>query len=106
MSYRKYGNERHRGYASKKEAQRAADLDLLRRVGAVGEVKEQVPFVLIPKDEMGRAVRYLADFVYDERQNDGSWLPIVEDAKGARTPVYKIKKRLMWHVHKIRIREV
>jgi hypothetical protein len=45
--------------------------------------------------------RYVADFVYvrDEKR-------IVEDVKGLKTAVYKLKKRLMKAVHKIEIQEV
>jgi hypothetical protein len=45
---------------------------------------------------------YVADFVYDE---DGA--TIVEDFKSpaSRTPLYRLKKRLMWAVHGIDIRE-
>jgi hypothetical protein len=38
--------------------------------------------------------RYIADFIFDE-ERDGSWHPVVADAKGNITPVYKLKKKLM-----------
>ena len=47
-----------------------------------------------------RPVTYIADFVYYEGKKE-----IVEDVKGYRTDVYKLKKRLMWVVHGIEIRE-
>ena len=49
-----------------------------------------------------RACTYIADFVYfDEKGN-----LVVEDTKGMRTDTYIIKRKLMLHVHGIRIHEV
>jgi hypothetical protein len=58
--------------------------------------------VVIPKQKGERECKYIADFVYRDR--DGN--RVVEDCKGFRTPVYKLKKKLMLHVHGIRIVEV
>lgn len=96
----KYGNAATDGYASKREAKRAADLLILYRAGKIRNLKEQVPFLLIPKQDGERACSYVADFTYDENGQ-----AIVEDCKGARTDVYRIKRKLMLLVHKIRIRE-
>lgn len=48
-----------------------------------------------------RGVYYIADFVYS--LPDGSW--IVEDVKGMKTQEYIIKRKLMLHVHGIKILE-
>lgn len=80
----------------------------MERAGKIWGLQTQVPFPLIPKQrdpETGRAIRgveYVADFVYwtDSKTR------IVEDAKGYRTDVYKIKKKLMLQVHGIWIKEV
>jgi hypothetical protein len=61
----------------------------------------QVPFVLVEKSEHGRALKYLADFVYFQ---DGK--QVVEDVKGVRTPVYRLKKRLVAEKYGIEIREI
>lgn len=57
------------------------------------------------KDETGkiieRPVKYIADFVYEK---DGK--TVVEDAKGMKTDVYKIKRKLMLSIYGIRIQEV
>ena len=42
---------------------------------------------------------------YQERA-EGGWAPVVEDAKGVRTPEYIIKRKLMLYLHGIRVREV
>lgn len=93
-------------FDSRKEARRYQELRLLERSGAISDLKTQVPFLLIPaqKDDAGktieRAVMYYADFTYNE---GGQY--VVEDAKGCRTDVYKIKRKLMLSVYGIKIRE-
>lgn len=96
----KFGNEKWRGFDSKREGRRAQDLALLEKVGAIQELRCQVRFELIPKQDGERACTYIADFVYME---DGR--QIVEDAKGFKTEVYRIKKKLMLYRHGIAIRE-
>ena len=90
-----------RRFASQKEAARYCELRLLERAGQIQDLTTQVPFVLIEKSQYGRAIKYVADFVYTQ---DGR--KVVEDAKGVRTPVYKLKKRLMAETLGIEIAEV
>lgn len=97
----KYGNVKTGGYSSRKEAKRAAELKQLEKAGALTELKEQVRFELIPKNAVERSCAYVADFAYREGA-----LYVVEDCKGMRTPAYIIKRKLMLHVHGIRIKEV
>lgn len=103
----KYGAVRSGGYDSKKEHSRACQLQFMQRAGLIKNLKEQVRFELIPaqKDANGNDVKpccYFADFVY----NDLSGRQIVEDTKGVRTDVYKIKKKLMLQVFGITITEL
>ena len=53
------------------------------------------------KSKYGRSIKYVADFVYSR-----NGLTVVEDAKGVRTPVYRLKKRMMAEKYGIQIREV
>jgi hypothetical protein len=99
----KYGNKPTSGYASKRELNRALELQLLQRAGKIEDLREQVPFELIPKQDGERSCKYVADFVYAEMP---SGVRIVEDAKGYRDPVYRIKRKLMKFVHGITVREV
>ena len=101
----KYGNKRTNGYASMKEAERAGVLKLLEKCGAISDLKEQVKFELLPADGKLRPITYVSDFSYFEL-NDSSKTWVVEDVKGMRTAVYKLKKRMMWHLRGIRIREI
>ena len=88
-------------FDSKKEGARYAELQWLAKAGAIRDLRLQVPFELIPKQTGERAVRYIADFVYMENGK-----MIVEDVKGVRTDVYKIKKKLMLKVHCIKVKEI
>lgn len=87
-------------FDSKREANRYIELKLLERAGAIKDLRRQVPYVLINKSRYGRAIKYVADFVYYEYGK-----LVVEDVKGVRTPVYKLKKRLMAEVYGIEVKE-
>lgn len=87
-------------FDSKKEASRYRQLKLLERAKAIQDLKVHQKYPLIPKDEMGPEVRYVCDFTYYENGH-----LVVEDVKGYKTDVYKLKKRLMFREYKIKIRE-
>lgn len=101
----KYGNQKTNGYASKREAKRAQELKALEKAGKIFELQEQVKFELIPKQDGERACHYIADFTYLEQYKTVDSF-VVEDAKGYRDPIYRIKRKLMLQVHGIRVREV
>lgn len=110
VSKPKYRNRAVGGYSSAKEARRAQELKLLAKAGKISDLREQVPFVLIPGQKRNGAVerpcRYVADFTYLEPGPEyRPWATVVEDCKGYRTPEYKIKRKLMLWVHGIVIRE-
>lgn len=111
----KFHAHRTLGYASKKEARRAAELHLLASRGLITALREQVPFELIPAQRapdgtlLERPCSYVADFVYrDPSQPDADGQPslVVEDTKGLRTPEYIIKRKLLLFRRHIRIREI
>ena len=131
----KLNAEKCGGYDSKREERRAAELRLMQMGGKISNLREQVPYLLIPaiyKTEDGhlienvhekpkkelekefgkltlveRSVVYVADFVY---KKDGK--TVVEDAKGFKDPssaVYAkfvLKRKLMLYIHGIEVREV
>ena len=115
----KYGNKKTTvdgiQFDSKKEAKRWGELQLLLKAGRITEIERQVIFELAPSVKFSTspratpALRYVADFVYFEHYgNTGEvklWRAVVEDAKGFKTPDYKIKRHLMLAVHKIEVRE-
>jgi hypothetical protein len=98
----KYGNKRAKGYASGREAKRAAELQLLQKVGEIRDLEYQKKYVLIPKQDGERACTYTADFVYFDKAGKLH----VEDAKGFKTQQYIIRRKLMKFIHGIKIEEV
>lgn len=81
-------------YDSKREAQRAEELECMEASGMISNIREQVPFELQPaytnnKGKKIRPIIYIADFVYEQ---DGQ--TIVEDVKGVKTKEYMLKKKM------------
>jgi len=92
------------------EAERWKELTLLQTAGKIEGLQCQVSFDivvvatgLLPPDGAYRHEKvctYVADFTY--RENGRT---VVEDCKGVRTPVYKLKKKLLEITQGIVIRE-
>lgn len=101
----KYGNVntvKQGGYASKHEAEVAANLQALASRGLITDYKEQERIVLVPGNGKVRPIVWIADFVYIDQDKNKHYL----DAKGYRTPVYRLKKRLFQLLHNLDIEEV
>lgn len=83
-------------FDSKKEAKRYTELKILKKAGLIKELELQKVFEIQPKyrNNKGdniRAITYKADFFYYDIKREQY---IVEDTKGYRTDVYKLKKKL------------
>lgn len=82
-----------------KEATRCAELNVLQSSSVITHLKPQPIFVLqkkcIYEGKIIRPITYRADFTYIE---DG--IKVVEDSKGVRTDVFKIKRKML--LYKIR----
>lgn len=98
-------------FDSKKEAKVYGELKLLKQSGEIKDFSRQQTFELIPsqyeiingkKKCVEKPVQYKADFVVEHLDGEKS----VVDAKGMRTPIYVIKRKLMRYLHKINIKEV
>lgn len=75
-------------FDSKKEAERYVQLILLLRGGVIRDLELQPNFKL---EVAGKKVcTYRADFRYSENGSQ-----VVEDVKGMKTPVYKLKVKLL-----------
>ena len=76
---------------------------MLERAGVITELKRQVRILLIPQSKYGREIAYIADFSYRE---DGKL--VIEDTKSeaTKTPLYRLKKRLVAEKYGIEIKEV
>ena len=90
-------------FDSKAEARRWGELLLLQKSKQIRELERQTKFVIIPKSIYGRELCYYDDFTYfDVRKR--TW--VYEDVKGVKTPVYKLKKRLVAERYGIVITEI
>lgn len=83
-------------FASKKEAKRYTELKWLEKAKLIKDLELQKSFELQPKyvnnnREHIRAINYVADFFYYDNEKK---IYIVEDTKGFRTDVYKLKKKI------------
>jgi hypothetical protein len=97
----KYGNKKADGFDSKKEGRRYAELQLMERAGEISNLRRQIEFSLHVNGE--HICVYRADATYERNGR-----LVVEDVKSpaSKTPIYRIKKRLMAAVHGIEIEEV
>lgn len=123
----KYGNRKIKTedglvFDSKKEKERYDTLRLLERRGEIWNLKRQVRYLLLPKitekvpvqlktkvsykdSTLFRETAYIADFVYTDSEGN----EVVEDVKANewfQDPVYKLKKKLMYMIHHIKIKEI
>lgn len=94
-------------FDSIKEKNRYIELKLMERAGLIKDLKLQYEFELQPAFILNkkkiRKISYIADFYYfDNKLNDY----IIEDTKGMRTEVYKIKKKMFQYRYKKEIIEL
>lgn len=93
-------------FDSKKEANRYAELKLMERAGLIKGLQRQVRFELIPSFDVDgkhyRPTTYVADFVYTDVK---SGKQVVEDCKGFRTDIYRLKAKMFAHKFGVSILE-
>jgi hypothetical protein len=91
-------------FDSRKEADRYLVLKGMEEDGSIEDLRRQVRYELIPSFDVDgrhyRPVYYVADFVYVE---DGK--TVVEDVKGMRTDVYRLKSKLFARRYGMSIKE-
>jgi hypothetical protein len=112
-------------FPSKREAKRYGELKLLERAGEIRDLRLQPRFPLcVPGSDLTpiEIGVYIADFAYEQRTVRGikprfpgrtksaslsvEWNDVIEDSKGFRTPVYRLKKRMVEAQYDIQITEV
>ena len=112
-------------FDSKREATRYGELKLLEKAGHVRALRLQPRYALcalvIDQADVRNlntgttsprrtpVAEYIADFEYEECPSGGdsvTWHVVVEDVKGMRTTVYKLKKRWFEAQYQITIREI
>jgi hypothetical protein len=99
VDYRKV--KKVHGFDSKREYEVAVKLQALADRGIITELRKQVVFELIPKQDGMRRTTYRADFVYRDERGQ----VVVVDVKGFKTEIYRLKQKLMLWRHGIRILE-
>ena len=85
-------------FASAKEARRYSELRLLQRAGEITDLTRQPRYPIVINDV--KVCTYVADFSYLEK---GAARVTVEDAKGFKTDIFNLKRKLMWAVHNIEV---
>ncbi len=87
-------------FASTAEGTRYANLKHMERAGMIEGLVLQPRF---PLEVNGHRIgTYVADFLYYDNERQAR---VIEDVKGVRTPVYRLKKKLMLALHGIEITE-
>ena len=80
-------------FSSKREARRYTELLLLESAGEIRDIELQPAYPLLsptPDGSLVSTATYIADFRYVDIPTGET---VVEDVKGVRTQVYKLKKR-------------
>ena len=85
-------------FDSKREYSRWLDLVILQQAGKITGLDRQIPYKLSINGV--HICKYISDFTYFENGKK-----VVEDSKGYRTDVYKLKAKMMLAIHDIEILE-
>lgn len=91
-------------FDSKREADRYLVLKSMEEDGAIENLRRQIRYELVPAFDVDgkhyRPVYYVADFTY---RKDGK--EVIEDVKGMRTDVYRLKSKLFAKRYGMSIKE-
>lgn len=98
----KYGNKKAEVdgivFDSRKEADRYTDLKLMEKAGKIHNLQLQTVFPLTVGGNL--ICKYKCDFDYVE-----NGIKVVEDVKGMKTPVYRLKAKLFEAIYGYKILE-
>ena len=89
-----------RVFDSRAEARRYSELCLMEKAGEIDDLQCQPVFDIVINGK--HICNYFADFHYIDKSGS----QIVEDVKGVKTAVYKLKKRMVEAAYNIKITEV
>jgi uncharacterized protein DUF1064 len=96
-------------FDSLREARRYAELRLLERAGEIVGLELQPAFPLYAPVMKGNVITgrvCVGSYVGDFRYREANGRVVVEDAKGVRTPLYRLKRKIVEAQYGIRIQEV
>lgn len=86
-------------FDSKKEARRYCELKILVKSGQISGLELQPRFECVVNGK--KVCRYIADFAYIQ-----GGAMVYEDVKGMKTPIYRLKKKLVEALHGVVIVEI
>ena len=87
-------------FDSQAEHRRWRELVLLEQAGEISHLEVHPVFPLLVNGV--NVGKYVGDFQF----TDANGRRVIEDVKGVKTPVYRLKRKLMWACHQIDIVEV
>jgi len=88
-------------FASRKEAARYSELKILEKAGEISDLELQPQYPCTVNSKL--ICKYIADFRYTSNKRGNV---VIEDAKGFKTPVYRLKKKMVEAIYNIIIIEV
>lgn len=88
-------------FPSKAEGRRYVELKQMEVAGIIRDLRLQAPFPFAIGDDL--MFTYVCDFFYEDVQTG---LKVIEDVKGVRTPVFKLKKKIIEKYYGIEITEI
>ena len=112
MVYSKYKNKKvvvdGITFDSRKEAKRYRELKFMESCGLIKNLELQKLYELQPKfrknNKTYQKITYIADFTYYDIEREQT---VVEDVKGNKTDMYKLKKKLFEYKYlELELREV
>lgn len=86
-------------FDSKRESECYLILKQKQIDGEITNLDRQVKFELIPKNDLYRAVNYVADFTFYDKNGEYH----VIDVKGIITPEFKLKRKMFYAKYKFDI---
>ena len=93
-------------FDSRREADRYLVLKGMEEDGSIEGLRRQVRYELVPAFDVGgkhyRPVFYVADFVYLDKETGKT---VVEDVKGMRTDMYRLKSKLFARRYGMSVKE-
>lgn len=91
-------------FDSRREADRYLVLKSMEEDGDIEDLLRQVRYELVPAFDVDgkhyRPIYYVADFTYRENGHE-----VIEDVKGMKTDVYRLKAKLVAYRYGVNIRE-
>lgn len=89
-------------FASYAECGRYNTLKMLQKLGEIKNLTLQPKFDFTLPNVKKKLFTYIADFAYTDNLGN----KIIEDVKGFKTPIYRLKKKLIEAQHNIKITEI